>query len=73
MLSKGQRGFPGVNSPLPVQETQEVLVRSLGWENPLEQSMATTPALLPGESHGQRSLVGYNPQGQKESDMTEAT
>ena len=30
-----------------------------------------TPVLLPGESHGQRSLVGYSPQGRKESDMTE--
>ena len=26
---------------------------------------------LPGESHGQRSLAGYSPQGHKESDMTE--
>ena len=25
---------------------------------------------LPGESHGQRSLVGYNPWGRKESDRT---
>ena len=31
----------------------------------------TTPVLLPGESHGQRSLVGYNPRGCKESDTTE--
>ena len=30
-----------------------------------------TPVFLPGESHGQRNLVGYNPQGRKESDMTE--
>ena len=30
-----------------------------------------TPAFLPGESYGQRSLVGYNPQGHKESDTTE--
>ena len=30
-----------------------------------------TPVLLPGEPHGQRSLVGYNPWGHKESDMTE--
>ena len=29
-----------------------------------------TPALLPGEFHGQRSLVGYSPWGQKESDTT---
>ena len=27
--------------------------------------------LLPGKSHGQRSLVDYSPQGSKESDMTE--
>ena len=32
-----------------------------------------TPVFLPGESHGQRSLEGYSPQGCKESDMTEAT
>ena len=62
-----------VNSPPPMQETQEMLVQSLGWENPLEQSMATTPVFLPGESHAQRSLVGYTPQGCKQSDMAEVT
>ena len=30
-----------------------------------------TPVFLPGEFHGQRSLVGYNPWGYKESNMTE--
>ena len=30
-----------------------------------------TPVLLPGKSHGWRSLVGYSPWGCKESDMTE--
>ena len=30
-----------------------------------------TPVLLPGKSHGQRSLVGYSPWGRKESDRTE--
>ena len=29
------------------------------------------PVFLPGESHGQRSLVGYSLQGHKESDTTE--
>ena len=29
-----------------------------------------TPVLLPGKSHGQRSLVGYSPWGRKESDTT---
>ena len=33
--------------------------------------MTTTPVLMPGESHGQRSLVGYSPLGHKESDITE--
>ena len=28
---------------------------------------------LPGKSHGQRSLAGYNPQVRKESDTTEVT
>ena len=30
-----------------------------------------TPVLLPGESHGQRSLVGYSPWACRESDTTE--
>ena len=32
-----------------------------------------TPVFLPGESHGQRSLVGCSPWGRTESDTTEAT
>ena len=37
--------------------------------------MAThsTPVVLPGKSHGQRSLLGYSPLGRTESDTTEAT
>ena len=31
------------------------------------------PVFLPGEFHGQRSLVGYSLQGHKESDTTEVT
>ena len=30
-----------------------------------------TPVLLPGKSHGRRSLVGYSPCGLEESDRTE--
>ena len=30
-----------------------------------------TPVLLPGKSHGQRSLVGYSPWGHKESNTTQ--
>ena len=43
-----------------------VEVRSLGREDPLEEGMAT-PVFLPGEFHGQRSLVGYSPWVHKES------
>ena len=32
-----------------------------------------TPVLLPGKSHGRRSLVGCSPWGHEESDMTEVT
>ena len=35
--------------------------------------MATPAGFLPGESPGQRSLVGYSPQGRKELDMTAPT
>ena len=42
-----------------------------GLENPLEKEMATHPVLLPGKSHGQRSLVGYSSWGHKESNTTE--
>ena len=42
----------------------------LGLEDPQEKSVATCSS---GESHGQRSLVGYDPLGHKEKDMTEAT
>ena len=38
---------------------------------PWRRAWQPTPVFLPGESHGQRSLVGYNPQGHKESDTTE--
>ena len=32
-----------------------------------------TPVFLPGESHGQRSLLGYRPRGCKELDTTEVS
>ena len=63
-------GFPSgsvVKNPPAMQETQ---IRSLGRENPLEKGLPSL-VLLPGESHGQRSLVGYSPWGRKESDTTE--
>ena len=43
------------------------------WEDLLEEGMATPSVFLPGESHGQRNLVGNSPWGHKESDTTEVT
>ena len=42
-----------------------------GQEDLLEEGMATPPVFLPGEFHGQRSLVDCSPWGCKELDMTE--
>ena len=42
-------------------------VRKIPWR----REWQPTPVFLPGESHGQRSLVGYSPWGRKESDTTE--
>ena len=44
-------------------------VRKIPWRRPYQP----TPVFLPGESHGQGSLVGSNPGGCKKSDTTEAT
>ena len=39
----------------------------------VSSSWQPTPVLLPGKSHGWRSLVGCSPWGRTESDTTEAT
>ena len=52
---------------------QETWVQLLGWEDPLEKAWQPTLVFLPGEFHGQRSLVGYSPYDCKELDTTEAT
>ena len=51
----------------------ETQIQSLGQEDPLEREWQPTPVSFPGESHGQRSLVGYSPRGHKESDTMECT
>ena len=40
---------------------------------PWRRAWRPTTVFLPEESHGQRSLAGYSPYSQKESDATEAT
>ena len=56
---------------LSVQEAQETWVRCLGWEDHLEQEMATHSSVLAWKFHGKRSLVGYSPWGPKELATTE--
>ena len=43
-------------------------VRKISWR----KAWQPTPLFLPGESHGQRSLVEYSPWGCKELDTTQA-
>ena len=60
-----------VKNPPAMQEMQEMWVCFLGWEDPLEEGMEPPPVFLPEKSHGQRSLVGYNPWDSKKLDTTE--
>ena len=53
---------------LPVQETW---VRSLSWEDPLEEEMAIHAIFLAWEISWTESLLGCSPQGHKESDTSE--
>ena len=50
---------------------QETWVQSLGWEDPLEEGMATHSSSCLENPHAQRSLTGYSPRGHKELDTTE--
>ena len=44
-----------------MQATQEIWVRFLSWEDPLEKKWQPTPVILPEKSYGQRKLAGYSP------------
>ena len=54
---------------------QETIVGSVpgSGRSPGGRDWQPTPVFLPGESHEQRCLVGYSPQGHKELDMTEVS
>ena len=71
------RGFPGGSSGKEpaCQCRRDKRHRFHPWVGkiPWRRAWQPTPLFLQGESHGQRSLVGYGPQGRKDSDMTEAT
>ena len=53
-----------VRTPLPVQETQQMQVRSRGWEDPLEKEMETHSTILAWripwtEESGEPQFMGY--------------
>ena len=59
-----------------LSEPRELVIDREAWRATIHgvtksRTRLSTPVFLPGESHGQRNLVGYSPQGHKESDMTE--
>ena len=53
-----------------MQETQQTWFDPWLGKIPWRRKWPPTPVLLPGKFHEQRSLVGYSPQGCKESDTT---
>ena len=50
---------------------REIWVRSLGQEDTLEKEIATHPNILAWRIPWTEDLVGYSPQGCKESDTTD--
>ena len=54
-------------------QMQGTWVRSLGWEDPLEEGVAIHSSILAWRIPWTRILAGYSPQNRKKSDMTEAT
>ena len=56
----------------PVEGALQRLLGNEIWKAALGEGneWQLTPVFLPGEFHGQRSLVGYSPWGHKESDTT---
>ena len=69
---RASRMVQWVKNPRAMQETREMWVQTLGWENTLEEHKQLTPVFLPGEPHEKRSPAGCSPYGGKELDTTEA-
>ena len=60
-------GSNGKESACNARDSLSSYVGKIPWR----MAWQPTPVFLPGEFHGQRSLVGYSPWGHKESDTTE--
>ena len=64
-------GFPGGSDSKESTCNAGALGSIPGMGRSPGEAWQPTPVFLPGESHGQRRLVGYSPWGHKELDMTE--
>ena len=62
-----------VKTHLPMQETLETGIRSLGWDDPLEEGLVIHSSILAWRILWTESPAGYNPWGRKELVTTEAT
>ena len=72
MRLHGPWDSPGKNTGvgchfLPMQETQDMQFRSLGWEDPLEEDMATHSSILAWITPWTEEPGGLQSQGHKES------
>ena len=56
-----------------MQEMKETRVRSLGWEDPLEEGMATHSSILAWSTPGTEEPCGLQSTGSQESGMTKVT
>ena len=58
-----QKGFPGgsVVKNLPAIQEPQGAAGSIPGKIPWRREWQPTPVFLPGESHGQQSLVSYTP------------
>ena len=63
---QAEKAFEKIQCPLIIRTTNK-----LGITETWRRRWHPTPALLPGKSHGWRSLVGRSPWGRSESDTTE--
>ena len=59
LLEDSQAALVVKNPPANEEDVKDV-GSTPGLEDPLEEGVGTHSSILPGESHGQRSLVGYS-------------
>ena len=64
-------GFPGSSMVKKLLACKRLRLYPRVGKMPWRREWQPIPGFLPGEFHGQRSLVHYSPWGHKESDRTE--